>query len=85
MVVAAVPPTSPLGSDVTAAFNGQDKSDGRFKVAHHPRLAAEVVRGEERVDARDPTKVKADDEVPEILAGHHAVGMLADQDEVWLE
>lgn len=70
-------PPPPIGSDVTAAFNGP--------VAHHPRLAAEIVRGEERVDARDPAKVKADDEVPEILARHHAVGMLADKDEVWHE
>ncbi len=56
-----------------------------LKTAYHPRLAAEVVDGEERVDARDATKVKADHEVPEVLTGDHAVGMLANQDEVWLK
>lgn len=62
-----------------------DNSDSRFEFAHHPRLAAEVVRGEERVDARNATKVKANDEVSKILARDHTVGMLADQDKVWLE
>lgn len=60
-------------------------SDNRLKFAHHPRFAAEVVSGEERVDARDAAKMKANDEVSEILARDHTVGMLADQDKVWLE
>ncbi|KAG7234536.1 hypothetical protein INR49_003922 [Caranx melampygus] len=45
----------------------------------------EVVDGEERVDAGDSAKVQSDYEVPEILTRDHAVGVLANQDEVWLE
>ena len=58
---------------------------GLKKTAYHPRFATEVVDGEERVDARDATKVKADHKVPEVLTGDHAVGVLANQDKVWLE
>lgn len=57
----------------------------QLKFAYHPRFAAEVVDGEERVDARDATEMKADHKVPEVLTGDHAVGVLANQDEVWLE
>lgn len=54
-------------------------------IAYHPRFAAEVVDGEERVDAWDATKMQANHKVPEVLTGDHAVGMLPNQDEVWLE
>lgn len=54
-------------------------------VAYHPRFAAEVINGEEGVDAGDAAEVKADHKVPEVLARDHAVGVLADQDKVWLE
>jgi len=54
-------------------------------VAYHPRLAAEVVDGEERVAARHAAEMQADHQVPEVLPGDHAVGVLADQDEVRLE
>lgn len=56
-----------------------------FQRAYHPRLAAEIVDGEERVDTWDAAKMQADDEVPEVLTRNHAVGMLANQNEVWLE
>ena len=56
-----------------------------LKSAYHPRFAAEVVDGEEGVDARDAAEMHADHKVPEVLAGDHAVGVLANQDEVWLE
>lgn len=61
------------------------KQTEQLKAAYHPRFAAEVVDGEERVDAWDSTEMKADHEVPEVLTGDHAVGVLANQDEVWLE
>lgn len=57
----------------------------QLKIAYHPRFAAEVVDGEERVAARDAAEMQADHKVPEILTGDHAVGVLANQDEVWLE
>lgn len=57
----------------------------QLKIAYHPRFAAEVVDGEERVDAGDAAEMKADDKVSEVLTGDHAVGVLANQDEVWLE
>lgn len=65
----------------------QVKVDQRepLKIAYHPWFAAEVVDGEDRVDARDAAKVQADHKVPEVFAGDHAVGMLPDQDKVWLE
>lgn len=53
--------------------------------AYHPWLAAEIVDREERVDTRDAAKMQADDQVPEVLTGNHAVGVLANQYEVWLE
>lgn len=56
-----------------------------LETAYHPRFAAEVVDGEERVDARDATEMKANHQVPEVLPWDHAVGVLANQDEVWLE
>lgn len=57
----------------------------QFGIAYHPRFAAEVVDGEERVAAWDTAEMQADHKVPEILTGDHAVGVLADQDEVGLE
>ena len=57
----------------------------QFGIAYHPRFAAEVVDGEERVAALDAAEMQTDHEVPEILAGDHAVGVLANQDEVGLE
>lgn len=53
--------------------------------AYHPRFAAEVVDGIKGVDTRDPAEMKADHKVPEVLAGNHAVGVLTDEDKVWLE
>lgn len=52
---------------------------------YHPRFAAEVVDGIKGVDTRDPTEMKADHKVPEVLAGDHAVGVLTDEDKVRLE
>lgn len=57
----------------------------QLKSTYHPRFAAEVVDGEDGVDARDAAEMQADHEVPEVLAGDHAVGVLANQDEVCLE
>lgn len=57
----------------------------QLKIAYHPRFAAEVVDGEERVAAWDAAEMQADHKVPEILTGDHAVGVLANQDEVWLK
>lgn len=48
-----------------------------LKLTYHPGFAAEVVDGEERVDARDATKMQANHKVPKVLARNHAVGMLA--------
>lgn len=87
------PPTPETG--VTTPFTSQSEAaaEGRThntfvwvkQIAYHPRFAAEVVDGEERVDAWDATKMKANHKVPEVLTGDHAVGMLPNQDEVWLE
>lgn len=55
-----------------------------LKSAYHPRFAAEVVDGEERVDTWDSTKVQTDHEVPEVLTWDHTVGVLTDQDKVRL-
>lgn len=52
---------------------------------HHPGFAAEVVDGEERVNAGNGAVVQADHEVPEVLARGHAVGVLANQHKIWLE
>lgn len=57
----------------------------QLKTAYHPWFAAEVVDGEDRVDARNATEMQADHKVPEVLTGDHAVGVLANQDKVWLE
>lgn len=54
-------------------------------MTYHPGFAAEVVNGVERVDARDTSEMQTDHEVPEVLPGDHAVGMLANQDKVWLK
>lgn len=58
---------------------------GPLKITYHPRFAAEVVDGEERVDAGDATKMQANYKVPEVLSWDHAVGVLANQDKVGLE
>lgn len=54
-------------------------------VTYHPRLAAEVVYGVERVDRRKPSILQADDQAPVVLSQGHAVGMLSNQDEVRFE
>lgn len=55
------------------------------KIAYHPGFAAEVVDGEERVDARNAAEMQANHKVPEVLTGDHTVGVLANQDKVWFE
>lgn len=55
------------------------------RCTHHPGFAAEVVDGEERVNAGNGAVVQADHEVPEVLARGHAVGVLANQHKIWLE
>lgn len=54
-------------------------------ITHHPGFAAEVVDGEQGVDAGDSPVLKANHQAPEVFARSHAVGMLANQDKVWLE
>lgn len=54
-------------------------------VTYHPGLAAEVVDGVEGVDGGQPSVLEADDQAAVILAQGHAVGVLADQEEVGLE
>lgn len=56
-----------------------------LRVAYHPRFAAEVVDGEERVETWHAAEMQADHEVPEVLAREHAVCVLPDQDKVRLE
>lgn len=72
------------GSRITLVWVKVEQKE-TLRIAYHPRFAAEVVDGEERVDARDTTKMQADHKVPEVLTGDHAVGMLAKHDEVRLE
>lgn len=60
-------------------------SRSAWLITYHPGLAAEVVDGVEGVDSRQPSVLEADDQASVVFAQRHAVGMLADQDEVWLE
>lgn len=54
-------------------------------ITYHPGLAAEVVDGVERVDGVEAAVLEADDEAAEIFPQSHAVGVLPDQDKIWLE
>ena len=78
-----------LGSGLVAEWEAThclpDPSRSACPVTYHPGLAAEVVDGVERVDSRQPSILQADDQAAVVLPQGHAVGMLADQDEVWLE
>lgn len=60
-------------------------SRSAWPVTYHPGLAAEVVHGVERVDSGQPSILEADDQAAVVFTQGHAVGVLADQDEVWLE
>lgn len=55
------------------------------RAAYRPRLVAQVVDGREGVDARDAAVLQPNDQVAEIFVLGHTVGMLADEDKVWLE
>lgn len=72
-------PASGPGGSLTPHFKSA------WPVTYHPRLAAEVVDGIEGVDGGQPSILEADDQAAVVFAQGHAVGVLADQDEVWLE
>lgn len=55
------------------------------ELREHPRLAAEVVYGVERVDSRKPSILEADDQASVVLSQGHAIGMLSNQNEVRFE
>lgn len=57
---------------------GEARQKSDVGPTYHPRFAAEVVDGIKGVNTRDPAEMKADHKVPEVLAGDHAVGVLAD-------
>lgn len=54
-------------------------------ITYHPGLAAEVVDGVEGVDGVNAAVLEANDEAAEVFPQCHAVGVLADQDKIWLE
>lgn len=56
-----------------------------WPITYHPGLAAEVVDRVEGVDGRQPSVLQANDQAAVVFTQGHAVGMLADQDEVGLE
>lgn len=56
-----------------------------LRIAYHPRFAAEIVDGEERVNARDATEMQANHKIPVVLTGEHAICVLPNQDKVRLE
>ena len=60
-------------------------SGSAWPSTYHPGLAAEVVDGVEGVDGRQPSILEADDQAAVVFTQGHAVGMLADKDEVRLE
>lgn len=60
-------------------------SRSAWPITYHPGLAAEVVHGVERVDSGQPSILEADDQAAVVFTQGHAVGVLADQDEVRLE
>lgn len=67
------PPTAPTSLRVSPA------------ATYHPGLAAEVVDGVEGIDSGQPSVLQADDQAAVVFAQGHAVGVLADQEEVGLE
>lgn len=86
----------PFYSEVSTLGNGPVSGLGGPPIAptslwvslastYHPGLAAEVVDGVEGVDGGQPSILQADDQAAVVFAQGHAVGVLADQDEVWLE
>lgn len=78
-----------LGNGSTSGLGGQTlpplPSGSASPGTYHPGLAAEVVDRVEGVDGRQPSVLEADDQAAVVFAQGHAVGMLADKDEVWLE
>lgn len=52
---------------------------------YHPGFAAEVVDGEERVNTWNGSILQTDHQIPEILSWSHAVGMLSNEDKIWLD
>lgn len=73
-------------------FQGQEASpcfplpsESGWPCTYHPGLAAEIVDRVEGVDGRQPSILEADDQAAVVFAQGHAVGVLADKDEVRLE
>lgn len=56
-----------------------------WRVTHHPGFAAEVVDGEERVNTGNSTVLQTHHQIPEVFSWRHAVGMLTNQNKIWLE
>lgn len=74
-----------MSSVITSITNRLRRCSCTSKGTHHPGFAAEVVDGEERVNAGNGAEVQADHEAPEVLSRGHAVGVLADQNKIWPE
>lgn len=78
-----------LGNGPTSGLGGFPPPPLHFEsawpITYHPGLAAEVVDGIEGVDGGQPSILEADDQAAVVFAQGHAVGVLADQDEVRLE
>ena len=60
-------------------------SESGWPCTYHPGLAAKIVDRVEGVDGRQPSILEADDQAAVVFTQGHAVGVLADKDEVRLE